>query len=520
MKTLKLLIILLWFFTIINSFSFWVWSIWNDNVWDFFDFFQQIVEYSYMILWPLIVLAWKFLWNTFVYWSVFGIDKVLWQLWQIVRVFTNYMLWFIFIVSIFIYFFKADSNLSWKKTLYRIVIGAIFVNISWFLISVLIDISTILTLVAWSIWNVFSIPNTNTQENIIMVPININTDMKDNFISIWTGWKQYNACIKSLSWEIVNAPCFAFKNSNFVILNKNWDKNEDLTKSLWWITSEKISKDNTWMLISLFRYMNWAFLIDNTNNSEWLIFIQIMKLLLLLVLIIPFIILVIILVVRVIMLWVIIPLSPFILWTYILWIFDSHIKKRFKDIITIIFQPAYIVFMLSIWFVFIQAIHSMIPEQQEETEKLKKIWIYDWWISNWQNTTIHTINIWSDNWLVKIQSEYNKWNWINYSSSDYKNILYYIPWIIANLLSAFVLWSLVFIAFKSNSITEKIAQPIETYAKTWLITAPILPWSHSIESVGKTLQDIQWIPSNIKSKQSSKLISEFKKNDNNWNNNK
>jgi hypothetical protein len=49
--------------------------------------------------------------------------------------------------------------------------------------------------------------------------------------------------------------------------------------------------------------------------------------------------------------------------------------------------------------------------------------------------------------------------------SDFSNILSYITWIVANLLSAFVLWTLVFIAMKSNKFTEKISSSVNTYVK-------------------------------------------------------
>lgn len=522
MKTLKPLIIIFISF-LITSFSFasW-WTLWGDNLWDLFATLHKLLEYIYLILWPLMFLAWKFLSNNFIYGSAFGIDNVLWQLWQVVRWFTNYIIWFIFIASIFIYFFKADSKFSFKKILPRIVIASIFVNMSWFLIAALVDISTVLTLEAGSIWSALnnsgkqSDKEQELQKKNIMVPLTIDTDNTNNFITInWNNWSWYHACMKDKDKKILNAPCISFKDSNFVILNKSWEPDKKLTKSIWWLQSKKSSWDALWMLVSLFRYMNGAFLVDNTNNKVNLVFLDIIKFLLLLVLIIPFIILTIILVVRLVLLWVIIPLSPFILWAYILWIFDSEIKKRFKDIITLIFQPAYIVFMLSIWFVFIQSIHTMMPNNENKKDvkkKLEALWIYEWKTEKEGKWQVKTINIWKD-WVFVIQSKYTPGKGLNDSPTDYKNILSYIPWLIANLLSAFVLWSLVFIAFKSNSITWKIAEPIDNFAKTWLKTVPILPWGNSVESLWQTLHNIWRIPSNKVQTQTSELGNEFKKKD-------
>lgn len=514
MNVLKVLIIVFTFF-LIPCFSFWA-NVWQDNLWGFAEGLKHLVQYAYFILWPFMFLAWKFLSNNFIYGSAFSIDNVLWQLWQVVRVFSNYMIWIIFIASIFIYFFKADSKLSWKKMLPRIVISSIVINISWFLIAVLLDISSVLILAAWSIWNVFnnSNPKNNIQDKNIMVPITIDPDSKENFISIQDkSWKEYNACIRDKNEKIVNAPCFSFKDSNFVILDKNGKKDEQLTKNLW-ITSKKVSWDSLGMLISLFRYMNGSFLEDNTTNTSNSIIVSIIKLILLIVLIVPFIILSIILVIRVVFLWVIIPLSPFILWSYILWIFDSEIKKRFKDIITIIFQPAYVVFMLSIWFIFIQAIHFMIPNNDKKNT-LNALWVYDWWTeTDWKWNVTQILNLWKW-WNFSIQVTHKKKDGTSDNSSDIKNIISYIPWIVANLLSAFVLWSLVFIAFKSNSITKKVSDPIEAYAKTWLKTLPILPRWQSVTSLSKTVWNLREIPQHMANQQYGDLTKTFKKKDDN-----
>lgn len=521
MKNLKYLIIII-IFIFIHSFSFWFTSLWWDNLGSSFDLLKNIVEDAYLVLWPLMFLAWKFLSNTFVYWSSFGIDVILWKLWHMIRVFANYLIWFIFIISIFVYFFKSDSSLSWKKILPRIVIAWIFVNISWFLIATLIDISSILILAAWSIWNVFSDSKLakNFDNTSMMVPLTINTDSTGNFISIvWKDWKEYNACIRNKDNKLVKAPCFSFKNWQFVILNKNWST--DLTKSIW-VSSKNISWDGLGMLISLFRYINWSFLSSNVNNTVSWYFTEIINFFLLFILIIPFIILSIILVVRVVLLWVIIPLSPLIFWAYILWIFNSEIKNKFIDIITLIFQPAYIVFMLSIWFIFIQAIQSLAPVT-EDKNKLETLWLYNWWTKDknikdksWKNVekTVQTVNIWWKNDpLIVIQAEYDKKQGKTDSNTDYKNILYYFWWIIANLLSAFVLWTLVFIAFRSNKITRKISDPVETYAKKWLEALPIFPAWHSVLSLEQTWSDVMsWIPKQLSQQQTRELTNKFKKN--------
>ena len=51
----------------------------------------------------------------------------------------------------------------------------------------------------------------------------------------------------------------------------------------------------------------------------------------------------------------------------------------------------------------------------------------------------------------------------------------YFFWLLANMIAAFVLWTLVFVAFKSSKFTEKIATSVDTYVKKTIETAPIIP---------------------------------------------
>jgi len=444
----------------------------------------------YLIIRPLLIIWWKFLSNSFVYWSAFGIDNILWKLWQLVRTFMNYAIWFIFIFSIFVYFFKWDSKYSWKKLLPKIVIASVIVNISWFLIAVLLDLSTIFTVAAGNIWwiftNLISKTDHNIKKQVLQVPIVMDMDKWfKNFIWIknpeWTGL--IYQCIYKTWWKIWNPPCLSNKYGKFVILWKNWTidkKLNDKIKKIW-ITTKDIDYSTVWMLFSLFRYINTAFLTDNTNSLSQVAVLSIVKIILLLVLIIPFIVLSIIFVIRVVILRVVIPMSPIILWSFILWIWDSQIKWKLKDIISIIFQPAYVVFMLSIWFVFIQSVYTMIPspKKQNDNSILNKLQIT-------QTKNKNAINIWD---LAYIYVKSSKDSWQTSNEFDPKNVLAYFTWIIANLLSATVMWMLVFIALKSNSFTKKISSIVDTYAQKVITTTPIIWW----QSIDSTRQIISWL---------------------------
>ena len=108
---------------------------------------SMIEEFIYILIYPCLVLAWKLVDNSLVYWEVFGFDAVLWQLWNIVKNLANFTLWFIFIFKIFRYLINWKEKV--KDIILRALIAWIWIQASWFLMSALVDMSTILT---YSIW--------------------------------------------------------------------------------------------------------------------------------------------------------------------------------------------------------------------------------------------------------------------------------------------------------------------------------------------------------------------------------
>lgn len=471
---------------------------------------QKTLNYSYLLTWPLLVVGWKFLSNDFVYWKSFWIDNVLWQLWQTVRTFTNYVIWIIFIVSIFIYFFKSESNFSWKKMLPKIVIASIVVNASWFLFWVLIDLSTILTVAAWNIWHEFTKTLSkwwNDEKNdTVIYPITINTDNKTWwFIWIKIDGKTYYQCIYDKKWKIQNSPCLSSIFWQKQIVDKNWESTKiDKTKL---IKTSDIDYNSAGQLVSLFRYMNTEFLNDNTNSSFTILFI--IRIVILLILIIPFILLSVIFVIRVLVFWVVIPLSPALLWAYILWIWWSKVKENLSNIISLVFQPAYVVFMLSLWFILIQSVYTMMPGDKKNSNSLEStFWIK---LNNNKYVCWYTVNSIDINWLWIIQSKYMSSNWWNTRMDNFKNIFSYFSWILVNLLAWFILWMLVFVALKSNKFTKKISETVETYTEKTVKTIPFLPWWQSISSLWKIWAGVMDIPSQKTQNQKTNLVNKVKK---------
>ena len=119
-----------------------------------FSFWHKIIK---VLVYPLLLVAWKLVDNSLVYWEFFWFDAVLWQLWNIVKNLSNFALWFLLLYKIFRYLI---GRYGWKsedvkKILLSALIAWVWIQASWFVMAALIDVSTILTYWVW--WLPFSV---------------------------------------------------------------------------------------------------------------------------------------------------------------------------------------------------------------------------------------------------------------------------------------------------------------------------------------------------------------------------
>jgi hypothetical protein len=152
----------------------------------------------YVLIYPMLVVAWKLADNSFVYWEVFWFDAVLWQLWNIVKNLANFWLWFLFVYKIFEHLAINYDTKKVKDLLVSSLIAWVWIQASWFIMSALVDVSTIVTYWVW--WLPISILKENssgtTDEDIKYNPyvlkdvvyIDVNdTDTKHNYkTNSWT----------------------------------------------------------------------------------------------------------------------------------------------------------------------------------------------------------------------------------------------------------------------------------------------------------------------------------------------
>lgn len=143
-------IILLWIIYLFPTFSFaedqaTITPSMTTNVIHFFHIIISLCSWIWIIL---ASLAGKMLTNTIVYGEFINLDAALFQLWNITRTFANYALGLVILYKILRYIFSdptQSSPIDITKSIGWVVVGGIGVQFSRFLMGVLIDIATILT---------------------------------------------------------------------------------------------------------------------------------------------------------------------------------------------------------------------------------------------------------------------------------------------------------------------------------------------------------------------------------------
>ena len=139
-------ILLLMIIVVLFSFSDWSFA----AEWDSFNWWAFLLDYCLSALsWMRVLfakLAWTFLTNAWVYGEDLRLDVLLWKCWNMTKNFANFWLWFYFLYIVFTWLLK-----DWKESITQklkdnilwLLIAWVWIQASWFLVSVVLDVSTI-----------------------------------------------------------------------------------------------------------------------------------------------------------------------------------------------------------------------------------------------------------------------------------------------------------------------------------------------------------------------------------------
>lgn len=120
----------------------------SNTITEYVSFANILVQMLYLILWPLLVVAWLALDNTLVYGSIFYLDAPLWKFWNMMKNFANFTLGFLVLYEVLKHLFS-NGWANPKKIITNTLIAGVLIQVSWFLLAAVIDISTVMTYAVW-----------------------------------------------------------------------------------------------------------------------------------------------------------------------------------------------------------------------------------------------------------------------------------------------------------------------------------------------------------------------------------
>jgi len=442
----------------------------------FSNLFVSIMNLIWSIWYIFPIIAGKLMTNDLLYWSSLHFDVVLWHIWNFSRSMANFIVWFMFIYFIFKYLFSVWSKDIWiiKTNLPKLAIASIIINMSWFLMWVLIDLSTIL--IAWlgSLPTLFHTDLSNNikiykHENIVYTPCTKKTDGK--------------ACV----WW-------------FFITNNHWDwavNNLSLKKLQSYETMISwplyfIWSNILWINNSTQKLLNQAYDIQTKSfKNNWVAIKAIIKLFIFVMFLIPITILIITNIVRIFHVWIYIAFSPLIFLDQVFWWkvwWGSHKAFVFKNMMWLIFQPVLVVLVFSISIVFLVWIKDWLTSVSNSnySENVKKVFLLD------QNSSSGILRM-------------DFWNMQDTNSSNF--IWWFFGYLIISIFVIIILWALLKISFSASEITRWISDGIfkfsEDIAKTIPVPTPL--WKVSVWSLKFLENRIKTIPSSMVESQSREL---------------
>ena len=289
----------------------------------------------------LATLAGKLMTNTFVYGTFLNLDKALWDLWNVMKNFANFILWFVLVFSILKNVISVPKNNSdplknSMKTVWKVMIAGVLVQMSWFLFWALLDISTIAASAIGSLPSQFMGSNAGSEFQRNMTNLLTNANKK-----VVVDFSSGTNLIDSVGMDSIGV--------------------DDVNKILDTVTPS--SESMVWPLIFLWASVfNLYDLTDSSkysSNSDdwWDLFLQLwinwfvmfaFSLMLALMFIFNLF--------RVITLWIVIPLLPLIV---VISVFNKDWKSlklenflwevtNIGNIIKLVFKPVYIILVLDI----------------------------------------------------------------------------------------------------------------------------------------------------------------------------
>ncbi len=327
-------------------------------------------------VWILLAnLAGKLMTNDLVYWWFLHLDASLWTLRNVTKNFANFALWFFVLFAIVKNIFSGVLGKDgWDRSpisvIKKTLIAGVLIQMSWFLMAAVIDLSTIMTSAIWSFPSQFIASDTifqwdvsNSIKQLDRWKIVFNTKDPANLVT-WSGGSslsdldddEFNKVLDTLmpNYDSVSGPLIFIGLSVF-----NFNDFETFSNG-WW--SDVTSIDKWWDLFTSLGLS--AIVLISFSLMMFLIFVFNLF--------------------RVIMLWLIIPLMPIIVLLKVFGLTDKlkwwwkwlDLSKfmNIKNIMMLVFKPVLMVWTLSLILVILVMVKTVIAWNKVSTVQLGDTW--------------------------------------------------------------------------------------------------------------------------------------------------
>ena len=402
---------------------------------------QEINDFVKPILW---LLAWiwivpatvagELLSNDLVFGSKFNLTTYLRRVWTIMRTFANFFIWAMFLYFIFMQIFnsiKWDGLADFFDKMLRLLLAAILVNASFFLIRATVDLSIVATAA------VSSLPRT--------VVANQRDEIKDKV---------------------------KMKKTHCVVDREISTPNCDQTAStVVWI--DKILPDANnmagpivFMWVAILDFLAADVVPNWTTNFETRALVTIIKIVLILLFTIPLIALMVVNMIRIVLIWIRTMFAPFIVIDLVfkdkspLKLWDKLFYKNLTQLLGLIFVPVFVVGTLAIWFILMLGLTTVIK----------------WWDAYaW---TVTELQISGNPPVLAVPNVFD----LSIEGNVFKPVAYRTLWffgeVIMSLFAMLILWAMVKVSFSSSEIASHWSDKVFGLATKAMKAAPIvpLPW--------------------------------------------
>ncbi|MEF2176154.1 MAG: hypothetical protein V3575_06825 [Candidatus Absconditabacteria bacterium] len=418
----------------------------NSMVDSFLSMFDLLGKVLLSIWFIPAILAGKLLTNDLVMGEMFGMSFMLWKLWNIMKIFALYTLGFYTVYLILKGFFKGESISVVKSGIGKIMLAGVLINFSWFLMLVLIDISTIMVAGVGSFPTEF-FGQAEYRKTLLAGTTNIPETL-----------------VMHSSSTDSRLPTFEKRDGALQL-----DNNELVANIL--ARENDMSGPLLYLGFAIMRFQDYPVYTDQILSSKNIAFATVIKIVLIMMFVIPLLVLAVVNMIRIVYIWIWLVFSPFIVLDSALGGFISKTTKSEKifklgNIVGLVFQPVAVIGCLSLGLILASFVNSIFQGNDNNSkEGMERMGI----------TCDHSGSKCT---MESIGGEVTlEGNIITESKDALQGGLGYL---IVALLTVFMLWALIKVGFKSSEITKGFTDKTFGFIEGMGKALPILPGGVSV----------------------------------------